>query len=385
MHILFFLHRIGPYHHARFTELAKNCKLTVVEILPTSMEYDWKAIDTIDNYNRLHFKNVDGKELKGKTLLREIQNLLDQLQPDAVITMGWSNRTYMAALYVARKKNIPVFSMSDSTYDHTRRYLLLEQIKKAIVTSFDGFVTAGKRSEKYLIKLGVPPRCIYKPFDVVDNAHFQSEGKVIPGFDYASPYLLCISRYIPEKNLFTLIRAYHRYLSLHPEEKTILYIIGSGPLETSLRSLVSEFPHQQIRLHPFVQYHELPPLYRHAKGLILASTSEQWGLVVNEAMAAGIPVLVSKYCGCVDDLVIDGENGWVVEPTVEGIVASLEKFFSLSSDKLREMSRKGQKIIQQFDLKDHKIAILSMIENAPKQKRKWPKFKKLIVFLRIFL
>ncbi|HOK98460.1 MAG TPA: glycosyltransferase family 4 protein [Bacteroidales bacterium] len=386
MRILFFLHKIGPYHHARFTELAKNCELIAVEILPDSKEYDWQNIDTGVNYQRVQMKtNAHGQELKGSALLHEIRNLIDWYRPQAIITMGWSNRTYMAALYLAKKEKIPVFSMSDSTYNDVKRYPIMESIKSYIATSFDGFVTAGRRSENYLLKLGVSPEIIFKPFDVVDNSHFQVEGKRMLSFDYDSPYLLCISRYIPKKNLFTLIEAFHHYITLHPEEKTVLYIVGSGPLESALKARISKYTHHQIRLHPFVQYDELPSLYHHARGLILASTSDQWGLVVNEAMAAGLPVMVSNRCGCVDDLVIDGENGWVFEPSLEGIVTTLEKFFAQSPEKLREMGMKGQKIIQAYDLKDYKIAVLSMIDNARKATRKWSRFQKLIVFLRIFL
>ncbi|MGC8823427.1 MAG: glycosyltransferase family 4 protein [Bacteroidales bacterium] len=358
----------------------------MVEILPGSKEYAWESIKETPNYQRIQMKpHISGTELKGKRLLREVQILFDRYQPTAAITMGWSNRTYIAALYIAKKNGIPVFSMSDTTYNDTKRYVIFEQIKKILVAGFDGFVTAGTRSEKYLLKLGVSPEIIFKPFDVVDNSHFQHKREKIPGFNYEMPYLLCLSRYLPRKNLFNLIKAYHSYLSLHPDEKTILYIVGSGPLETSLKSLIGSFQHQQIRLHPFVQYDELPELYRHARGLILASTSEPWGLVVNEAMAAGLPVMVSNRCGCVDDLVKDGENGWIMDPTSEGIVATLEKFFNKTPEQLREMGKIGQKIIQQYDLKDHRIAVLSMIENAPQTSRKISKFQKLIVFLRIFL
>ncbi|MCX7986532.1 MAG: glycosyltransferase family 4 protein [Bacteroidales bacterium] len=385
MRILFFLHRIGPYHHARFSELAKKCELTVVEILPSSDEYEWKPLTVISNYLRVKMKNNDkGEELRGYKLMKEVRNLVDAYQPQAVITMGWNNRTYMAALFVAKKRNIPVFAMSDSTYDHVKRFKIIEFIKRLLVKSFDGFVTAGKRSEQYLHFLGVEKSFIFKPFDVVDNTHFKQVGDYLPDFDYSKPYILCVSRYIPEKNLFTLIDAYHLYLQKHPDENTLLYIIGSGPLEKLLRSKIEKLSHRLICLLPFVQYEELPTLYHHAKGLILASTSEQWGLVVNEAMAAGIPVLVSNRCGCVDDLVFDGVNGWVMEPTLEGILNVLEKFFSTTPSRLKQMGKRGQDIISHFDLKDYTIAVLSMIERVKSKKIKWDAFQKLIVFLRIF-
>jgi glycosyltransferase involved in cell wall biosynthesis len=384
MHILILLHKIGPYHHARFNELAKACKLTVIEILPNSAEYDWRPIDNIANYEVIKIQEHLNTELPGKKLMRRISSLIYNADPDVVITTGWSNRSYFAALLAAKKADIPVLSLSDSNISDYKRNFFIEFIKSCYVRLFDGFVVAGKRSKQYLLKLKFNPDYIFQPCDVVDNLHFQSRSLQLPDFDYFTPYLLCISRFIPKKNLLLLIQTYHQYIQLHSEEKTQLIIVGSGPMKTQLQEMITTLKSTHIKLYPFIQYEYLPGVYQHAKALILSSIADQWGLAVNEAMAAGIPVIVSKNCGCVDDLVIEGENGWVIEPTEEGIMRGLENFFNCEDLQLKAMGERGKKIIENFDLKDFKIATFALIDRLKGRKRKLNFLQKFLVFLRLY-
>jgi glycosyltransferase involved in cell wall biosynthesis len=92
--------------------------------------------------------------------------------------------------------------------------------------------------------------------------------------------------------------------------------VGSGPLETAIRSQIAALPDpKHVQLLPFCQLEELGRHYGQASVFVLASSSDQWGLVVNEAMAAGLPCLVSSACGCAFDLVEHGTTGWCFDPT----------------------------------------------------------------------
>ena len=117
------------------------------------------------------------------------------------------------------------------------------------------------------------------------------------------------------KNLFNLLRAYALYrdrLKLQPWK---LVLLGDGPLRPQIVALRSELHLQEdVFLPGFKQYSDLPAYYGLAKAFVLASTREPWGLVVNEAMAAGLPVIVSERAGCVPDLVKAGVNGYTFEP-----------------------------------------------------------------------
>jgi len=110
-----------------------------------------------------------------------------------------------------------------------------------------------------------------------------------------------------------------------------LVLLGDGPLKPDLCRLISDLRLQDSVLLPgFIQYPELPTFYAHAGAFIHASTTEQWGLVVNEAMASGLPVLVSNRCGCAQDLVQEGVNGFTFDPyDVEQLAQLMLRIWSM--------------------------------------------------------
>jgi glycosyltransferase involved in cell wall biosynthesis len=111
-----------------------------------------------------------------------------------------------------------------------------------------------------------------------------------------------------------------------------LVLLGDGALRSSLESqIVSLALHDHVQMPGFIQYPELPAYYARAGAFIHASTSEQWGLVVNEAMASGLPVLVSHRCGCAPDLVQAGVNGFTFDPyNVEELANAILKISALN-------------------------------------------------------
>src|SRR5206468_3929765 len=116
-----------------------------------------------------------------------------------------------------------------------------------------------------------------------------------------------------EKNLSRLIRAYHLYREQDTVEPWDLVLVGGGPEEISLRRQVNESALKGVWFAGTRQIDDLPIYYALAKCFVLPSVSEPWGLVVNEAMASGLPVLVSDRCGSAE-LVQNGNNGFVFDP-----------------------------------------------------------------------
>jgi glycosyltransferase involved in cell wall biosynthesis len=99
------------------------------------------------------------------------------------------------------------------------------------------------------------------------------------------------------------------------EKAPQLMIVGDGPLRDAVIQRARELAIQDRLLMPgHLEYAEMPQIYHGACAFVLFSTTEQWGLVVNEAMSAGCPVLVSDRAGCVPELVSNGVNGFTVDP-----------------------------------------------------------------------
>src|ERR1035441_6959071 len=138
-------------------------------------------------------------------------------------------------------------------------------------------------------------------------------------------------------------------LSSSPVVPWSLVLLGDGPLRSALNSQLSTLNlHSHVLLPGFKQYPDLPVYYGLASAFIHASTTEQWGLVVNEAMASGLPVLVSNRCGCATDLVQAGVNGFTFDPYNEQEMAALMLKVSAFNFPLSDFGSQSQRIISKW-------------------------------------
>ncbi len=157
---------------------------------------------------------------------------------------------------------------------------------------------------------------IFFGYDVVKNDDFALEKIHHLPAPSEYPFFLAINRFVPKKNLIFLIAAYAEYLQkIGSDSAWHLVLCGDGEMRSQIEQKIHELGIQdRVHLTGFLQQSELLPYFAHAKCFIHASTTEQWGLVVNEAMAAGLPVLVSNRCGCYEYLVIEGSTGFGFDP-----------------------------------------------------------------------
>jgi glycosyltransferase involved in cell wall biosynthesis len=174
---------------------------------------------------------------------------------------------------------------------------------------------------------------------VVDNAHFE-KGQAQKE---ARPVLLCVARFAPEKNLATLISA---FVKSELVQGWTLKLVGGGPLKEELQNQAAGHP--SVVFADWLSYAELPDLYASASFFILPSSFEPWGLVVNEAMSAGLPVVLSEECGCRPDL-LGADNGFSFEAGNEkALIAVLNRISKLEPAALEAMGAASRQRIQSF-------------------------------------
>jgi 1,2-diacylglycerol 3-alpha-glucosyltransferase len=253
--------------------------------------------------------------------------------------------------------------MSESAREDEHRTWWKEFIKRQIVDLYSAAHVGGRRHIEYLVELGMPRDRIFTGYDVVDNAYFERRAFEIrnsnpPQADeirekHGLPenYFLASARFIEKKNLPRLIRAYAEYREkpeLTGSAPWDLVLLGDGPLRETLNSQLSTLNlHANVHLPGFKAYNELPVYYAFAKAFVHASTTEQWGLVVNEAVASGLPVIVSDRCGCVPELVQG--NGFTFDPFDEHELAErLLRLASLTDDERKRLGDVGCKIAANF-------------------------------------
>ncbi|MDX2050514.1 MAG: glycosyltransferase family 4 protein, partial [Rickettsiaceae bacterium] len=233
-------------------------------------------------------------------------NYLRQQKPRLVFINGYGRSTALTALIYCIATRTKSVLMSDSQHRDKRRNTVVEFLKSVIVKRYDYAFVSGEYARKYLIQLGIPPARILIGYNAVDNNFFKQRQT-----GQKDNYLLCVSRFIEKKNIVNLIKWFCRYRATYPLSGLSLKIVGQGPLQERITKTVCEHGGESfVSVNSYKDKSELADLYAKARIFILPShTNEQWGLVVNEAMAAGCPVLVSNVCGCAPDLVEEGVNG----------------------------------------------------------------------------
>jgi glycosyltransferase involved in cell wall biosynthesis len=319
--------RLGPYHVARLRAAAARFDVVAVELVRQDDEYAWDVIDDVDGFHRVTlFPRTPAKR---EAALR-VSETLDRIDPAAVAVPGWAGSLALPMIRWALRRGRPAVLMSASTAIDAPRFAPVETLKSLVVRAFSSALVGGEPQRRYVVQLGMPPDRVFPGYDAIDHHHFARTGSDAtrpPPVDVAAPFFLASARFIPKKNLLRLVDAFARYRAGRPSRPWALVILGDGPLRGAIEARIRKHGlDDAVRLPGFRQYGELPAWYARAGAFVHASTAEQWGLVVNEAMAAGLPVLVSRACGCAEDLVRDGVNGFTFDPLdVEGLARLLAR------------------------------------------------------------
>jgi glycosyltransferase involved in cell wall biosynthesis len=360
-------HHIGPYHHARLNAAADRLSVTGIEW--SAKGYDaWGVAEAPPRYRKISlFPEATDHYPARATLRRAFCSALEEVNPDVVAVNGWNNFGSLAAVNCCVERRIPMVVMSESAVQDEARIWWKEMIKRRIVDFYSAALVGGQRHVEYLVELGMPRDRIFTGYDVVDNAHFarraleirNSKSEIRTKYGFPENYFLASARFIEKKNLPRLITAYAEYRERSQRTGVTdpgynrgalwdLVLLGDGPMRETLNSQLSTLNlHSHVHLPGFKQYGELPVYYALANAFVHASTTEQWGLVVNEAIASGLPVIVSERCGCVPELVQG--NGFTFDPMEEHELASmLFKMATLSDDDRRRLGDASYMIAAKF-------------------------------------
>ena len=352
-------HHIGPYHHARLNAAADS--LSVIGIEWSVKGYEtWGTADSPARYTKVSLFAEAAEKYPAKAeLQRAFWKALEQTNPDVVAVNGWNNFGSLIAANCCIRRGIPMVVMSESAQQDEPRTWWKEMFKRWIAGIYSAALVGGQRHVDYLVELGISVERIFTGYDVVDNNYFCQRARQIRNskFEirnkYALPesYFLASARFVEKKNLPKLIEAYAEYRRASECKGDVpweLVLLGDGPLRETLNAQLSILNlHQHVHLPGFKPYQELPAYYGLAKAFVHVSTSEQWGLVVNEAVASGLPVIVSNRCGCAPEL-ING-NGFTFDPFEEKELAErLLEITSLSDDERKNLSDASYAISANF-------------------------------------
>lgn len=355
MNIAILFSNFGPYHLARLQAFKNVCasekwSCNGIELAQHQAEYPWKPAnkklkDTIIPVT----KNQQLEKINFITLIKQLYRVLFQVKPDVLVVSGYSRPAMLCAVLwtvINRKKAI---LLSESKKDDAVRISWQENLKSWLIKFYQSALVGGRIHKDYLAELGMSSQAIFPGYDVVDNSAFTpQEIKSLPRV-LNKPYFLAINRFIPKKNLLNLIESYSQYRQSAREKAWDLVLCGDGELREQIKAKIIELNLQNfIHLPGFLQQEQMLTYFAHANCFVHASTTEQWGLVVNEAMAAGLPVIVSERCGCFEDLVIEGVNGYGFNPENKEQLTQLMTEISSENIDLQEMGQASFEHIKNY-------------------------------------
>jgi glycosyltransferase involved in cell wall biosynthesis len=265
----------------------------------------------------------------------------------------------MAAARWANAHGRPAILMSESWLIDRPRVWWKELIKTRRLRCFDSALVGGPEHRDYLAGLGMPRDRVALGYNAVDNDFFarkahawrqDPQGRL--GLPRAA-YFLTVCRFVPEKNLIRLVRAFAQYRALaRAGALWDLVLCGDGPSSNEVaRAIAISGCGESIHCPGFLQSESLTRWYAHAAAFVLPSLSEPWGLVANEAAASGLPLLVSTHAGCARTLVPEpvGTTGSPFDPLdLSSMATTLSWMAALPEESRRAMGWRAAEVVSHW-------------------------------------
>lgn len=358
MKVLFLTNIPTPYRVDFFNELGKYCDLTVLYERKSASNRDvkWKR-EKASSYKEVFLRGINIRS--DASICLDVTKWLKKDKFDLVIVGGYSTPTGMLAIKILKLKKIPFILNCDGGFisqDNKMKYL----IKKFFISSANWWLSSGDLTNKYLEHYGANKENIFIfPFTSIKKEDILNERLKEDEVLYLRKQLgingkkvaISVGRYLYIKGYDLLINTWKNF-----DKDWELLIIGSGPEELTLRKIIKENELKNVKLIGFKTKQELSKYYLAADLFILPTRGDVWGLVVNEAMAYGLPVITSNKC-------IAGEE--LIGKTNKELIFNIDKNNELLEKiKLIMCSEKRRKIIAEKNLETSKIYT---IENMAKE------------------
>lgn len=320
------------YYAPLFRELASRVDLHVYFAHKPSAQQQADAgfgtaftwdVDLESGYNHSYLVNVarepNASRFSGCDT-PEIGKRLLEGKFDAVLSLGWHLKSLLQGVWAAKRQGLPVMIRGDSqlglTSSRARRAIKAISYP-VLLRSFDAALYVGERNRDYFRHYHYPEERLFHSPHAVDTKRFEEAATKAVGAELRSQLsiapkerlVLFAGKLLPFKRPLDAVEAVAKVRS--QGIRATLLIAGAGPLEAEVHARAEQLD-VPLKLLGFVNQSKMPQVYAAADALILPSTSrETWGLVCNEALACGVPLVVSDEAGCAPDLCADGHVGRV--------------------------------------------------------------------------
>ncbi len=373
--------RPNPYHAPVYRELHEQLGISVTAIYASDavLEDPFWAGNLLEGY-RPYFL-VRGAQ-RGAAVAIEaethgLERALRHFRPDAVLLTGYHQRLYRNGFRVAQRMGVPVLFRAESTDHAPHRGLVKSWVRdnalRYVYQRCAALLYVGQRSRAHYLRLGVHPhRLIFSPY-AVDTQRFHTDESARQrmrnikrselGIAEDEFTILFAGSLAARKDPVRIIDAV-RQLDLSDGTRMTVVFAGDGELVRELEVAASIDPPVSIRFAPVREQAALSALYHAADVLVLPSIlDETWGVVVNEALAHGLPAIVSDIVGSMPDLIEEGRTGAVFQAgSTEGLIAALRRTVPITRDPAVRTACRD--VVHEYSVRNAALGIASACERS---------------------
>ncbi len=311
-----------PYRIPLFNELDRQFKEKNIELKIVFGSKGYSRRKSVIDYSEIKFNYEILKSLKihfgnnEKTFFTYsgINKIISNFRPDKIIVSGFSPATIKIWVRSFFQKADYVIWSGAWEFPGRLDSWLRKWERKLLIKRASAFVAYGSKAKEYLIKMGARAEKVHIAINTVDTKFFSSETNRIRSIikKPEKPHLIYVGYLVPRKNVSKLIEIIDRLSKKRTD--FVLDIIGDGDEKLLLEKMVTEKKlNDIIKFHGFVQKNNLPKYLAASTCFLFQTDFDVWGLVVNEAMAAGIPVISSLNAGATYDLIVENKTGFVLD------------------------------------------------------------------------
>ncbi len=321
--LVFSWEMFGPYHMDRLEAVGRRLghlyDVVGLEVGSKSHTYDWDSTGGGQHFRKITlFPGQSKADLPRAAVYRALLRECRKADVRYAFLCHYEEADVFALALTLRLMRRKVITMNASKFDDKPRVLWREMVKSVFYAPYQAGIGGSHRTLDYLRLLGLPRDRLFIGYDTLSLDRIRRLSGMEPapgGVPFADRHFTIIARFVPKKNLHRAVEAYDLYRRLAGAAARPLHLCGSGPLEAELRAEVSRRGlDSQILFRGFLQEKAIAQTLGSTLCLLLPSLEEQFGLVVNEALAMGVPTILSDQCGARDVLIRGGLNGHIVEP-----------------------------------------------------------------------
>ena len=352
LHVVYWNNIPAPYMVERFNAVARRGNIDLEAWFGARTEPDrsWTIDESTWEFPHRYLPRVG----MGSRWLSLPSSVLSARRPDLLVSL-YATPSFLAGLRLAWWRGWRTALWVEVTFDSwIRRRAWKEALKRAVFKRVDGIITAGQDGRAFAMRYGVPSERIQIARHVVDAGYFASESaawrperdRIRAELGVSGVVFVYVGRLWWVKGTGPLLAAYASVARELPNDTSLL-LVGDGPEEARIARMC-ELDGLPVKLAGFRQRAELPRMYAAGDVFVFPSLGDTYGLVVDEAMAAGLPVISTTAAGEIHERVVDGVNGYLVPPDDPGALAAAMRRLAVDPDLRHQMGAHSSEMIAPY-------------------------------------